>query len=491
MHDYLLNIYAVIVMFLLFGLTIFVHEFGHFIVAIKLGLVVETFSIGFGPAIWKKKYKGVLYKIGCIPFGGYVAIPQLDPTAMEGIQGKSGKSGKSGQTDDGQKAADEEKERREYPEVPFWKRILVSAAGASCNVLLAILFAWIIYLHPGAITAEKTPLTLQIEEGTPAFEGGLRTGQDILAVEGEVVTTWTDFMIECHLNSGATNMVNVTVKSGDSVLTAGVLTEKNEDGIYRIIGLKPLHPAVCKIGHVIKGGAAEEAGVKLGDIVTEFNGTEVNEWDQFLDMVSNSSEGEFSLKVLRRGKEVPLTVVPKMNEEYGRMMIGVVYAGDAVPAWMYYKKPMDQIESDAKGIWRILRALVSKKKGVAKQAAGALGGPVMILSILLTSIKLSLLNAVGFLRFLNINLAILNMLPIPVLDGGHIVFALWEGLTRKKPHPRVINILVNIFMVLLLGAMLILSVRDVNRVFPGLDKLFGSDDSVEETVQEGVLPESE
>jgi len=133
-------------MFLLFGLTIFVHEFGHFIAAIKLGLVVETFSIGFGPAIWKKKHKGVLYKIGCIPFGGYVALPQLDPGAMEGIQGKNKKDEKSDpekkDEDSDAEKKDKKEEIKEYPEVAFWKKVIVAACDTFRAAAVEQLTIW-------------------------------------------------------------------------------------------------------------------------------------------------------------------------------------------------------------------------------------------------------------------------------------------------------------------------------------------------------------
>jgi regulator of sigma E protease len=182
--------------------------------------------------------------------------------------------------------------------------------------------------------------------------------------------------------------------------------------------------------------------------------------------------------VLRGGEELVLTVTPELNEKARRLMVGVVLGGsigvgllndplgiqvaDIIMPWMQEKEPLAQLRSDAMGIFRLLKALVTPKS--SKNVAGGLGGPVAIFATLWVAIKLGFLNAIGFLRFLNINLAILNLLPIPVLDGGHIVFATWEGITRRKVHPRVVAVLVNVFAVLLICAFVLLTVKDVGQV---------------------------
>ena len=163
----------------LFGVTVFVHELGHFLAAIWSGMVVEVFSIGFGPAIWKKKVKGVVLKIGWIPFGGYVAIPQLDPAAMEAVQGK-----------DGQAAA-------ALPQVSPWKKMLVSLAGVTGNLLLAVLFAWIVYWNPNVITEEGNTIIGSVAAGSAAEAAGIEPGDMIVAVNGERVRTWYEFAIIC------------------------------------------------------------------------------------------------------------------------------------------------------------------------------------------------------------------------------------------------------------------------------------------------------
>ena len=167
------------------------------------------------------------------------------------------------------------------------------------------------------------------------------------------------------------------------------------------------------------------------------------------------------MTVLRGAALVELNVTPKYDETMERALIGVSLGGSGSMPWSLSGSPIEQVKSDASSIFRLLKALTTK--GEAKQAAGGLGGPVAIFTMIWFALKMGIINALGLIRFININLAVLNLLPLPVLDGGHVCFALWEGVTRRKVHPKVVGTLVNIFAILLISAMLFLSWRDVDR----------------------------
>ena len=465
------NLYDALVLVLFFGFTIFVHEFGHFLAARRAGMLIDTFSIGFGPAIWKKKIRGTVYKIGIIPIGGYVALPQLDPSSMELIQGKSEGSEKDGK-------AEEKAEFRDIPPISASKKIFVSLAGAAGNMLLAVVLAWVIYLSP-EVTAQKMGAFVgSVATNSPAYERGLRPGDQILSVNKEPVTTWNEFFIECHLKGGTSNELALVVRSNGRLSTITLPTTKKESGIQVVEGIDKA--MLCVVMKVFPDSPAKRAGLETADIVKEFGGTRVTGPDHFILLVAERKEQETPITVDRKGKLVNLTVKPAFDQKEGRTLVGVKVSpgieGSAMP-WMEYKKPMDQIKGDARGIIRILRALVSRHE--AGQAAGALGGPVMIITTLWISIKISMLNAVGFMRFLGVNLAILNLLPIPVLDGGHIVFALWEGITHRRAHPKLVSVLVNTFASLLIAAILILTFRDFLSM-PRLIKAFNKMRKIEE-----------
>ena len=439
--------YTVLAALFLFGITVFVHEFGHFIVARRCGLIVKTFSIGFGHAIFKWEKDGILYKIGWIPFGGYVSLPQLDPEGMERIQGNGTKES--------------------FPEVSPWKKIAVAVSGPLGNIVLSALLAIAIWLIPGNDAGTQIrPIIGSIETNSAAYAAGLCQGDEITAVNGSSIKNWYDFTVEALLKNSDTVALDVRNAGVEKQLTVPVV--KIESGERIIEGIEPAIP--CLFGSVTKGSPADHAGIQSGDTALSLNGVTVLGWEHFTELVQAVEPGvPASLTVERKGETLALSIVPEYNAEYKRIMVGVQLGGSGLP-WMLYKNPVDQLKYDALAIVRVLKALVTPTE--AKQAAGGLGGPIMIFTMLTMSIKMGLVNTLGLIRFLNINLAVLNLLPIPVLDGGHIVFSLWHGITRRKVNVKMQMALINICAVLLIGAMLILSFNDIDRKFQ-IKKFFG------------------
>jgi len=440
----------VVILVLFFSFAVFVHEFGHFIAAVKLGFKVNVFSIGFGPALFKWERNGIVYKFSVVPFGGYVALPQLDPTGMEKIQGEN--------ADDGE----EPEEVEQIEDIAAWKKIIVAVAGPLGNIIFAVILAFIIYWVPTKDLDETSSDCVigYIDESAPVSEVGIKKGDLILAVNGEYIKNWYDVSMVSLLSQSTTAVVRVSsegvIKEFDVPLT---MTSMGE---YLLVGLAP--DAACVVGDVMEGGSAASAGLQSGDIIQSFNNIVVDDGNRFIDMVAERPGMETDIVIIRSGKDMTFKVTPAMNETIGRAVIGISMGtfGHQPMPWMMYKKPSAQLKSDASSILRILRALVTPKE--SGKAAKGLGGPVMIFVTLWFAIQESFLNAVGFLRFLNVNLAILNLLPIPVLDGGHIVFALYEITFKRKPSPKFVNIIVNFFAILLIGAFITLTFRDTFRM---------------------------
>ncbi len=454
------SVWIIAILVLLFGVTIFIHELGHYLTARWLGLVVEVFSIGFGPSIWEKKIKGIRYKIGCIPFGGYVALPQLDPSGMSRIQG--------GEDEEGEKEEGKESPAPLPPIAP-WRKIIVSVAGAVGNILLAILIAWLVYwIGIPAGPSERSSVVGFVDHESVAYTEGLRIGDEIVSVNDTPVQSWRDVRLEVALNPTVTLSVRrLGVEGTKEILletTEGVIGEPSLEGVGGC--------NLCQVLQVTAGMSAESAGVEAGDLITEFDGVDVWSRGHLSKLVGERQGHTVPMKVQRQTDEgrleLELTVTPAFDVENNKARIGIVFNTMAVEHDTIVRpRPMEQLSGHASAIVRVLRALVTPRQ--AKAASQAVGGPVAIMISYWAIVKTSIMLAVWFTGFLNVNLAILNLLPIPVLDGGHIVFSLWELIFRKPVSPKFVNALVNVFAVLLIGVMILLSVRDLDR-FTSLGK---------------------
>ena len=344
---------------LLFSVAIAIHEFGHFIFALLLGLRVERFSIGFGPAIVKWHRKNVEYRISWIPLGGYVTIPDIDPEGTKAIEGGGG-----------------EKKVRIAP----WKEIVVSFAGPAMNVVLAVAIAFLLAAVPQAKFGE---LPTEIS----GFVANAKTGR-------------------------------------------------------------------CP---------AEEGGMLAGDRVVSVGGHAVDSWSEMQTEVQISDEKPTVFVVKRGNAEIPLTITPLRDDVTGACYIGALSLPNEnkSSAWMPARNPLRQLAWDAGSIFRALKGLVTPKE--MKATGKALGGPVMIAEGIYNSVRRDIWDGLGFLRFLNVNLAVLNLLPIPVLDGGLIMFALIALVFRRRVPDKVVNALSMCFMALLMAAMAFLIFRDSMR----------------------------
>jgi regulator of sigma E protease len=456
----MLFLYTIFVIAVLFGATILVHELGHFLVARRLGMVIEAFSIGFGPAIWKKKVGEITYKIGLIPFGGYVALPQMDPTG----EGKS------------------EAGKRSVPPAPPWKRLLVALAGVAGNMILAVILAWIVYLGGQSYAPEQeNSLVGYVDTNNAAFEAGLRIGDQIESVNGQSIRTWEDFLVTGALYDDL--VLGVRAADGTEK-TVAVRTERFLGARY-VPGLLPM--SYCWVLSVDAGSSADRAGIRLGDRIVELDGIRLYSREHLVMQVAECKDRTVSALIERDGAPLTLEVTPAYDEATKKVRIGVVFNTLDV------KRPMAQIKTHAMLIVRLLRALVTP--GQSRAAAQAVGGPVAILGMFWLYVQGSFLMALWFTGMLNVNLAILNILPIPVLDGGHLLFALWEIVTRRRPGARVVNVLMNIFAALIIALFALLLYRDTVRMilpfFRGESAEVAATNGAPAAVEAPVDPEAE
>ena len=460
----LTTIYVVAAVLLLFGAAIFVHEWGHFYVARKCGMKVEEFAIGFGKILWKHEKDGILYTIRMIPAGGFVKLPQM--LTSEAIEGGNGSE-----------------ETEPLPDISPWAKIAVAVAGPIMNVVFAFVLATIIYFVglPEAITP---PVVGKLDEKSEEYSLGVREGDIITKIDGEAMPSWEEATKFTAL--ALTNRFSVTFKrQSDSgveeftqTLTAKPVSEKLK---IKRLQLPPKFRPIA--GKVMDNGAAAAAGLKAKDEIISLGGLPVGGQGQLISALQNNGTNETEIVVLREGREMAISITPKAVED--RIMIGIQFA--PVPQTYIVRNPgptpIENVSAVATLMWKTIYALFhTEETGVGVKD---LSGPVGILAMLGAWVKTDYRLALNFLVLLNVNLAILNMLPIPVLDGGHTVMGFIEGIFRQKIPVKILEWTTTCFAIALISFMLYVTFHDVferNDIF--ID-MFKNESEIQEPADSG------
>lgn len=377
-----------------------------------------------------------------------MALPQLDPSGMESVQGEQAAQASP----------------RDLPDAAPWKRIVVAVAGPFGNVVLAIILAYVIFFAPGVKTGILDTRIGWVDDESEAWQAGLRPGDRIQTVNGTKIGNWADLQIEYQL-AGESGRASIGVLQSGAVRTFDLALQTNN--LLKFRQLDGVYPQMaCVLLSVTNGSPAELSGLKVGDEVQKVNGVAVLGEAHFLSLMKKQKGEPIALSVKRGQESLDFKVTPRYNDEFKRFLIGVVPSdrSEDVKPWMMYRNPWRQLKWDSLSVVRVLRALITpKSQGERRAVAKNVGGPVAIVMGLYHTVKGNMMDALGFLRMICVNLAILNLLPLPVLDGGHVVFALYEVCTRRKPHPKVVLVLVNACAVLLIGLMALLVYRDIAR----------------------------
>ena len=459
--EILATVFYIILCVLMFALAILIHEFGHFIVARKLGLRVEAFSIGFGPALWKKKVNGVEYRISAIPLGGYVSLPDMDPEGTKKLEGVSDKE--NGAVGSEFKAGDGETGAAKVPRerIPAWKELLVALAGPMMNVVLAVVIAFLLSLVPSANFSETPAVIFGVDPDGAAAAAGVKPGDRILAVtepngRESKIGCWMDLLTE--ISTGEEREIKLSLMRpepvGGEMLETSVQPTNSMVMVYH--NPEIANGALAVLGEIVPDGPAARAGLAKGDWVCEIDGKKVDSWIDFKLATIAASNRTMRVKYLRGAsaaeKPLELTATPKIDKIIGEMyVLGVQGVPAKAASWMPSRNPLKQLKYDASSILRILKNLVSPAK--AKATGKQLGGPVMIAKVMYDQTRDNFWDGVGFLRFLNVNLAMLNLLPLPVLDGGLILFALIALVFRRRVPDSIVSGLSLVFLVLFLAGM--------------------------------------
>jgi len=440
-------IFIALEVILLFNLLIVVHELGHFLAARWRGLVVEKFAIWFGKPLWSKKIGGVEYRLGSIPAGGYVAIPQLAP--MEALEGKT------------------EADRAELPPAKALDKIIVAAAGPLFSFGLAFLMACVVW-GVGKPENEMDSTTIgYVLKGGPAEKAGLQAGDQILKVDGSPVKHFggTDG-IKWRIIRSEGETIPFEVKRGDQVLTINSGWTKAETSSWKRPALRQvmMSPrATPRVGVLMRGGVAAQAGLKADDLITSIDGKPITDLDELGEAVKNNMGGSLALGVDRNGQKLALKMAvpqPKKGDEMPDL--GVAEWGRTT---FSHPSPWSQVEDAATSIFRMIGALMSKNSDVK---ISHFSGPVGILTMYYRVFESTYgwQYALSLSVLINVNLALINLLPFPVLDGGHILLAIIEAIRRRPINIKILEFVQTGCALLIIGFMIYVTFYDIGDFIP-------------------------
>ena len=432
-----LYVYPALLVIFFFGLTIFIHEFGHYLMARRRRMIVERFFIGFGPRIFSWKSSGIEYGVAWLPFGGYVMLPQMGP--MEAFEGKT------------------EKPTTEIPAARPLDKILVSVAGPFMNLVLAFVIATVLW-RIGMPAANHSTVIGWIEPNSHEELAGLRAGDRIIQINGKEVSKWTDIATGVALSLEPN--VNVVAMRGDERIECNLETTYEKEFGIKMTGLYP--PGRPVAVRTRPGSPADRAGIQSRDEFLAIESVPVFSRAQLIELISKRADKLTHVKLLRDGKVVELTVTPVAAPEEKVARIGVELTEQIVKPG---PKPWEQFSDVLDMLGNSVYAVAHHKQtGVTVKS---FAGPVGILGgwwgeFASGGMRRGLWLAV----VLNINLAIFNLRPLPVLDGGHIVFALIEAVIRKPVNARFVHVVTTGFAAVLIGFMLYITFNDVQKFLP-------------------------
>lgn len=438
------------------GILISIHEYGHFWVARKVGIKVLTYSLGFGRPLWRRigKVDNTEFVVAAIPLGGYVKmLDEREGTVLA------------------------HEKHRAFNNKPLWARTLVVIAGPAANFLLAIFAYWIVSMMGISGIA---PIVGDVPEGTAAARAGFQVEDRIVSINGRGTDTWTDariMLIDEGIDRVEPIPIEVETASGSSARrmldVSSVSLLDAESDPFDSLGLAIWQPTIdAVVGAFTDDSAAEKAGLLVGDEIIAANDQPVTNFAELVAIVHPNAATAVDFSVLRDGQQLSVTVTPRATEHNGKT-IGLIGVAPNRPDEAYerlsVKVKYSPLQALGKAVQKTydmttltLQMLV--KLVVGEASLDNISGPISIAQFAGQSATIGLDHYVNFIALISLSLAVLNLMPIPMLDGGHLVYFAVEGITGRPVSER-IQIWGQQLGILLLGALMFLAFyNDIGRV---------------------------
>lgn len=438
------------------SILVSIHEFGHFWVARKVGVKVLRFSIGFGKVLYayQKTPDATEYVLSAIPLGGYVKM--VDEREGKVLQADLPFA---------------------FNRQPLWARTAIVAAGPVFNLILAVALFWSVLVI--GETGIK-PILGTIEHGTLAAAAGFVEGDQIISVNDKLTPTWTEAMtvVVSSALEGEQN-IKVQVKTSDDQQNIRLLKlsdqdSQNPDVLYQRLGFKPWSPTLQAIvGKVLPGSPALASGLQQGDLIVSADQVVINDWMQWVGIVKNHAEVEIKLVIEREGVRLPVVITPQ-KVVVGQLTECKVGASVYIPEDLMKSVTVDYVLSPWAAVpvafettyyYSITSLKMIGKMLIGKASVDNLSGPISIAQYAGQSATMGLVPFMKFMALVSVSLGVLNLLPIPVLDGGHLLFFAIEGLKGSPVSERIQLFFQQIGIALLVSLMALAMFMDVDRLF--------------------------
>ena len=441
--------FTILLVLFFFGFCIFIHELGHLLAALYCGLHVERFSVGFGKAIYKRRYRNIDFIIGWIPFGGYVALPQLEPSD-------------SPHTHDGQA----------LPAVEPWKRMITAVAGPLFNILFGFVLASIIWVvgMPGRAAVESVrigyiPETYTDSNGriqeTPEYQAGFQAGDQIVAINGKKLKKGWEDIHYAILYAKSPHIDLEILRDGQAkTIHYSPVEHPDKEGLWFTF-IEPYEP--IKILKVLPDSPADRAGLKVDDRILELNGKRVVNRAILIEGIQAAKDKPVSLEIERDGREENIqNIRPTLMNIEGKDIYAIGIAFQAIQELVIvHPTPWELFTSILGHTYKTLLSLFNPNNPISPKH---MSGPVGIVNVLFSLFYHNIIQGIWLVVLITFNLAVLNLLPIPVLDGGHILQGAIEICIRRRLPTRLVVSLQYTFAVLLISFMLYVSYYDLRRL---------------------------
>ena len=456
MNNFAITVVAFIVTV---GILVVIHEFGHYLVARWLGVKILRFSVGFGRPVWMRRLgrDRTEWAIARIPLGGYVKM-----------------------ADEREGEVAPQDLHRAFNRKPAWARILIVLAGPMANFLFAILVYWVLFV--GGIPGMK-PMLGESAPNTPAAAAGLASGDVIAAVGGEPAQTWSDvrwLLLKEAVRRAPTPIDVIDPRGARSTrmldLSALAKDDLDRDFLGKL-GLRPYRPNVpAVVGRVLDGSAAQAAGLRAGDRVLSVNRAPVATWYDFTAAVAPNGGKPLALEIERDGRRLDITAEPRVVSEggarFGRLGVEAPEALKRESQRLSTTVRYGPVAALGQAVYKVADLSAFSLKMLGRMVVGEvswknLSGPITIADYAGQSAQLGWVPSLVFLALVSVSLGVLNLLPVPLLDGGHLVYYFAEILKGSPVSERTMEIGQRVGLALLLGLTVFAFYNDINRLFTG------------------------